>query len=58
MPAKLSNPTVFLFALLASLGLLGALVSSNQAPGRTAPVTPGDGFQTSVKPFLQTYCFG
>jgi mono/diheme cytochrome c family protein len=51
--------TVFLCALLVSLGLLGALASSSQdTPGRTAPVTRADGFQTGVKPFLQTYCFG
>jgi hypothetical protein len=58
MRAKSPNPTVFLCALLVSLGLLGALASSSQdTSSRTAPPTRADGFQTSVKPFLETYCY-
>jgi mono/diheme cytochrome c family protein len=58
MRPTFSNPTVFFCALLASLGLLGVLVSSSQeTAGRIAALTLADGFRTSVRPFLQSYCF-
>jgi mono/diheme cytochrome c family protein len=44
-------------ALLLSLGVLRMPASSHQAgTGRSSP--PADAFATSVKPFLQTYCYG
>src|SRR4029453_303944 len=48
---------VFACALLLSLGVLRVPASSRQAgTARSSP--PGDVFATSVKPFLQTYCYG
>ena len=51
--------TVFTSALLASLGALGVPASSRQATtGRPAPPARTDVFETGVKPFLKTYCYG
>ena len=48
---------VFTCALLLSLGVLRVPASSRQAgTARSSP--PADAFATSVKPFLQTYCYG
>ena len=48
---------VFTCALLLSLGVLRVPASSRQAgSARSSP--PADAFATSVKPFLQTYCYG
>ena len=48
---------VFTCALLLSLGVLRVPASSRQAgAARSSP--PADAFATSVKPFLQTYCYG
>ena len=45
--------------LLVALSALGIRASSRQAgTGRIAPPAQGDAFATSVKPFLQTYCYG
>jgi hypothetical protein len=44
---------------LVALSALGIRASSRQAgTGRIAPPAQGDAFATSVKPFLQTYCYG
>jgi hypothetical protein len=44
---------------LVALSALGIRASSRQAgTGRIAPPEQGDAFATSVKPFLQTYCYG
>ena len=42
---------MFACALILTLGALGVLAFSPQA-------VPSDAFETSVKPFLQTYCYG
>src|SRR5262245_63193355 len=48
---------VFTCALLLSLGVLRVPASSRQAAtARSSP--PADAFATSVKPFLQSYCYG
>src|SRR5438270_13032654 len=44
-------------ALLLTVGTLGVPASSRQAALRPAPAR-SDAFETSVKPFLQTYCYG
>jgi hypothetical protein len=51
-------PIVFGCALLLTLGTLGVPASSRQATPRPAPPARSDAFETSVKPFLQTYCYG
>ena len=43
--------------LMTSFGPLAVGASSRQAGGRSAPARPG-AFDTSLKPFLQTYCYG
>jgi mono/diheme cytochrome c family protein len=48
---------VFTCALLLSLGVLRVPASSRQA-GTVRSSPPPDVFATSVKPFLQTYCYG
>jgi Protein of unknown function (DUF1592)/Protein of unknown function (DUF1588)/Protein of unknown function (DUF1587)/Protein of unknown function (DUF1595)/Protein of unknown function (DUF1585) len=51
--------TVLAVCLLLTLGALGLPASSNQSGGaRPASVARSDAFDTSVKPFLQTYCYG
>jgi mono/diheme cytochrome c family protein len=51
------GPFVFTCALLLSLGVLRVPASTRQAgTARSSP--PADAFATSVKPFLQTYCYG
>ena len=51
---------VFTSALLASLAALSVPASSRQATttGRPAPSARPDAFETGIKPFLQTYCYG
>jgi hypothetical protein len=50
---------VFTCTLLVSLGALRVPASSRQAaPGRSSPPARTDAFETGVKPFLKTYCYG
>jgi hypothetical protein len=49
---------VFACALLFTVGALGVPASSRQATPRAAPPARSDAFETSIKPFLQTYCYG
>src|SRR6476646_1343386 len=42
-------------ALLAIVGALGVPASSRQ-PASRSRATPSDAFDTTIKPFLQTYC--
>ena len=49
---------VFACALLLTLGTLGVPASSRQAAPRPVPPARSDAFETSIKPFLQTYCYG
>jgi hypothetical protein len=52
------NPkVVFACALLLTLATLGVPASSRQGAPRSAPPASSDAFETSVKPFLQTYCY-
>ena len=44
-------------ALLVTLAALGAPPSSRHAAARTAQAPAPDAFETTVKPFLQTYCY-
>src|SRR6185295_2316195 len=53
------SAVVFGVTLVATLGALGVPVASRQAAtraGSPAPARP-DAFETSIKPFLQTYCY-
>src|SRR5436190_8087616 len=45
------------FALLLAFAALGVPASSRQAAGRSAAPARSDAFETTVKPFLQTYCY-
>jgi hypothetical protein len=45
-------------ALLFTFGASGVPASSGQTTPRSAAPAAGDTFQTSVKPFLQAYCYG
>src|SRR5436189_4471649 len=46
-------------ALLLWLGALSVPASSRQATtGRPSPPARTDAFETSIKPFLKTYCYG
>src|SRR5882762_7833807 len=46
-------------ALLMWLGALSVPASSRQATaGRPSPPARPDAFETSIKPFLKTYCYG
>src|SRR5882672_4677334 len=46
-------------ALLIWLGALSVPASSRQATaGRPSPPARTDAFETSIKPFLETYCYG
>jgi len=47
----------FACALLLTLATLGVPASSRQAAPRPAPPARSDAFETSVKPFLQSYCY-
>jgi hypothetical protein len=50
---------VFTCGLLVALSALGIRASSRQAAaGRSSPAARPDAFETSIKPFLQTYCYG
>src|SRR5256885_3282664 len=50
---------VFTSALLVSLGPLSLPASSRQATaGRSSSSLRSDAFETSIKPFLKTYCYG
>jgi uncharacterized protein DUF1592/uncharacterized protein DUF1588/uncharacterized protein DUF1587/uncharacterized protein DUF1595/uncharacterized protein DUF1585/cytochrome c len=44
-------------ALLLTVGTRGVPASSSQPTPRPAPPATADAFQTSIKPFLQTYCY-
>ena len=44
-------------AVMFTLGA-GVPASSRQTPARSVPPARPDAFQTSIKPFLQTYCYG
>jgi hypothetical protein len=58
-PDVSAKPTVFGLSLLLALVALGATASSRQAPAaRSAPQARADAFDATVKPFLQTYCYG
>jgi len=46
----------FAGALLAIIGALGVPASSRQPPSRSG-AAPSDAFDTTIKPFLQTYCY-
>ena len=49
----------FACGALVAASVLSIRASSRQAgTGRSAPPAQGDAFATSVKPFLQTYCYG
>jgi hypothetical protein len=48
---------VFTCALVLSLGVLRVPASSRQA-GTARSTLPADAFETSIKPFLKTYCYG
>src|SRR5258708_3430988 len=56
MNAKVS--AVFACALLLTVGALGVPASSRQATSRPAIAVRSDAFETSIKPFLRTYCYG
>jgi uncharacterized protein DUF1592/uncharacterized protein DUF1588/uncharacterized protein DUF1587/uncharacterized protein DUF1595/uncharacterized protein DUF1585 len=57
-PRRSANPFVFASALLLTLGALGVAASSRQAAARRAPPARPEAFETTVKPFLQNYCYG
>src|SRR5262245_11633931 len=53
--------TTFAVSLLLALGALGVAASSSQSGGAAVPAVhsdTSDAFDASVKPFLQTYCYG
>src|SRR5262245_4056103 len=53
--------TTFAVSLLLALGALGVAASSSQSGGAAVPAVhsdTSDAFDTTVKPFLQTYCYG
>ena len=53
------GPVVLTCGLLVAVSALGIRASSRQAAtGRSSPPARTDAFATSVKPFLQTYCYG
>ena len=53
-----ANLAILFCALLVSISALRVPASSGQATAsRAAPQTRADGFQTNVRPFLQTYCY-
>ena len=56
--APADRPIVFACALVLGLGMLGVPASSRQATPRPAPPARSDAFETSIKPFLKTYCYG
>src|SRR5215470_7460158 len=57
--ADRSRLLVFICTLVAILGALGVPASSRQAPvARSSSPARADTFDTTVKPFLQTYCYG
>ena len=51
-----ARPVAFAAALLTVVGALAVSASSRQAAPRAA--APPDAFDTTIKPFLQTYCYG
>ena len=49
----------FACGALVAVSALSIRASSRQAaPGRSSPAAGADAFETSIKPFLQTYCYG
>ncbi len=48
---------IFAGAFAAAVGALRVPASSSQAPVRPVPSPAADVFQTSIKPFLATYCY-
>src|SRR6266850_1973309 len=52
------RPVALACALLFTLGTLGVPASSRLATAVPAPPARTDVFETSIKPFLQTYCYG
>jgi hypothetical protein len=54
----LQRPVVFACALLLTVAWLGVPASSRPAAGRSAQTARSDAFETSIKPFVQTYCYG
>src|SRR3954469_4938585 len=59
MTSKASaRPTAFAAILLLALGAFVAAASSGQPAGTQAPAARSDAFDTTIKPFLQTYCYG
>ena len=57
-PKASARPIVLASALLMTVGALGVPVSSRQAATSPAAPARSDAFDTSIKPFLQTYCYG
>jgi len=54
--ARRARPVVFAGALLTIVGALAVPASSRQ-PASRAPAARADAFDTTIKPFLQTYCY-
>src|SRR5438067_10697811 len=52
------RPIVFACALLITGGALAISASSRQATSRLPASGRVDAFETTVKPFLKTYCYG
>ncbi|HMF98451.1 MAG TPA: DUF1592 domain-containing protein, partial [Vicinamibacterales bacterium] len=48
---------VFVGTLLVTLVAFGVPAASRQATGRSASTDRSDAFDTTIKPFLQTYCY-
>jgi hypothetical protein len=57
-PLGWQRPVVFACALLLTVAWLGVPASSRPAAGRPAQPARSDAFETSIKPFLQIYCYG
>src|SRR5262245_40941612 len=56
MPRR-PSALVFAATLLAMLGALAVPVASRQAAARPGPPARPEAFDSSIKPFLETYCY-
>src|SRR6185295_3411892 len=52
------RPIVFACAVLVVVGTFAVPASSRQGTARPSPSPRSDAFETSIKPFLKTYCYG
>ena len=52
------RPIVFACAVLVVVGTFAVPASSRQGTARPSPSPRSDAFDTSIKPFLKTYCYG